>query len=103
MPDGDYIRYFELQAGIREDPLVCSPFISATASAPTYEAISYVWGSEVKPHTLVVTCDNNPATYLYITENLYEALMTIRRVDRPRRLWADSICIDQGNLEERGY
>lgn len=37
-----------------------------------------------------------------ITENLDEALRHLRYPDRPRHMWIDSLCIDQGNMEERG-
>jgi hypothetical protein len=38
-----------------------------------------------------------------ITLNLAEALQRVRHTDRPRSVWADAICINQRNIEERGY
>lgn len=37
-----------------------------------------------------------------VTGNLASALHHLRKPDSARRLWADAICIDQGNLQERG-
>ena len=63
---------------------------------PTYEALSYVWGSlenriniQVGGHTLAVT------------QNLAEALPYLRYKDKPRVLWIDAICINQQDLKER--
>ena len=63
---------------------------------PTYEALSYVWGSlenqisiQVGVHTLAVT------------QNLAEALPYLRYRDKPRVLWIDAICVDQQDLKER--
>src|SRR5579859_2365609 len=38
-----------------------------------------------------------------ITQNLYLALHHLRFEDQDRILWIDAICIDQGNVEERGH
>lgn len=68
-------------------------------SHPEYEALSYVWGSEAKPCTVFV---GEHKRTIPITENLDEALRHLRYPDRPRHMWIDSLCIDQGNMEERG-
>lgn len=61
-----------------------------------YEAISYVWGSNVKDHIILL----NGRTHK-ITANLSDALHQCRQTDKSRVLWADSICIDQDDLEEK--
>ncbi|ROV97040.1 hypothetical protein VSDG_04110 [Cytospora chrysosperma] len=66
---------------------------------PEYDALSYVWGSEEKPSAVFV---GEHECTIPITENLDEALRHLRYPDRPRHMWIDSLCIDQGNMEERG-
>ena len=39
--------------------------------------------------------------YIRITTNLATGLQQLRHKDRPRTLWADQICINQGDLAER--
>ena len=63
---------------------------------PTYEALSYVWGSTKR--TVDISVDNDT---LAVTKNLAEALKYLRYEDRPRTLWIDAICVNQQDLEER--
>lgn len=42
-------------------------------------------------------------TNLAIGVNLFEALRNFQLLNRDRILWADAICIDQGNPKERGH
>lgn len=62
----------------------------------TYEALSYVWGDPSVTVPIVINgCE------LLITTNLERFLQRLRRADEMRVLWADAICIDQTNVEER--
>ncbi|KAF4920321.1 Heterokaryon incompatibility protein 6, OR allele [Colletotrichum viniferum] len=66
---------------------------------PYYYAISYVWGTNVKNKAILC---NNKTTY--ITPNLFEALHRIRQhVGRQVVLWADSLCINQDDEEEKSH
>ncbi|KZL79375.1 ankyrin and het domain protein [Colletotrichum incanum] len=66
-------------------------------SADSYEAISYVWGSEDRPRRIV-----SPAgAEIAITENLYHCLKRIRLEDRTRLVWADALCINQSDNKEK--
>lgn len=62
-----------------------------------YEAISYTWGDQGRSHTL--RCND---TMIKITPNLASALCCLRSRTTPRRLWADAICINQDDLNEKG-
>ncbi|OAA52881.1 HET domain protein [Cordyceps fumosorosea ARSEF 2679] len=63
-----------------------------------FEAVSYVWGSRKRTHEL--RCGEHRV--LLITESIADALRRLRRADdRPRRLWADQVCINQGDVVER--
>lgn len=64
----------------------------------TYEAISYVWGADVKDH--IILLNGKPHQ---ITANLSDALYQCRQTDKSQVLWADSICIDQDTLEEKNH
>ncbi|KAJ5651559.1 uncharacterized protein N7484_005282 [Penicillium longicatenatum] len=62
-----------------------------------YEALSYVWGNTDKPQTIFI--DDQ---YLSVTLNLHEALLHLRDSVIERVVWIDAICINQGDLKERG-
>ena len=63
---------------------------------PTYEALSYVWGSLKNPIDIQVGLQT-----LAVTQNLAEALHYLRYRDKPRTLWIDAICVNQQDLKER--
>ncbi|KAK1830988.1 heterokaryon incompatibility protein-domain-containing protein [Podospora conica] len=62
----------------------------------SYEALSYVWGSENRSHKIL--CDGHTIT---ITRNCFLALKHLRLVSQARALWVDAICIDQSSISER--
>lgn len=63
---------------------------------PVYETISYVWGDGKVRKPIVVN-----GSRIEVTVNLFSALRRFRRPDTPRVLWADAVCIDQGDKNER--
>jgi hypothetical protein len=65
--------------------------------APVYSALSYTWGDPSVTHTIFVN-----GQQLQVTSNLYNALYNFRDLYPRIRLWADAVCIDQNNLEEKG-
>ena len=65
---------------------------------PSFEAISYVWGSLVRDQT--ITCNGG---LLYITPNLQRSLRQVRLETAARVLWVDSICINQDDDKEKGH
>ncbi|KAF1362167.1 hypothetical protein EJ07DRAFT_164021 [Lizonia empirigonia] len=75
LPKGDAFRYLVLQPGTDQDPLEC------VLNQP-------------------VVCDGKT---LFVTPNLSQVLRRLRLRDAPRTLWADSICINQGDLKEKGH
>jgi len=64
----------------------------------SYESLSYTWGKADVIKRIEVN-----GKRLDITPNLYSALYHLRFPDRDRVLWADAICIDQSNTEEREH
>jgi hypothetical protein len=63
-----------------------------------YEALSYVWGSEEKPQSIII--DDQ---ILNITQNLYAALLRLRDPSCSRVFWIDAICIDQTEGKEKEH
>ncbi|KAG7289929.1 hypothetical protein NEMBOFW57_006306 [Staphylotrichum longicolle] len=101
LPDGYYIRLLTLTPGQKTDPISVTLTVTDLDSAPPFEALSYVWGKIDSPADLVpITCDGHP---FGVTPNLAAALRRIRGRSDTRLLWADAICINQHDLEERGF
>ena len=69
------------------------------AGPPSYEALSYVWGTTENPVEIKVGPSGSET--LAITQNLAIALPYLRHEKHFRTLWIDAICIDQQNLHER--
>ncbi|KAK0619591.1 heterokaryon incompatibility protein-domain-containing protein [Immersiella caudata] len=71
------------------------------SSTPPYDAISYVWGEPDDSETVpFVTCSDE--SILKVTPNLHWALRRVRGTGGdPVSVWADAICINQNDDEER--
>ncbi|KAL9036475.1 MAG: hypothetical protein Q9180_004280, partial [Flavoplaca navasiana] len=67
---------------------------------PSYEALSYAWGSNDLSNVIFVDTKNEQES-LAITENLHSALQHLRKTSSPRTLWVDAACINQRDDEER--
>ncbi len=91
---------FELQLEHFESP-----------KAPSYIALSYVWGDPNNSHPVDVNCRD-----FNVTQNLYMALLHIHELSSifeegvgqqsesgqaDSFLWIDALCINQGDIEER--
>lgn len=75
-------------------PLTWSMRLSLTAGAPrplfeTYKS-QHMATSQLIP----------PLAAYPVTDNLYNALVHLREVDKPRTLWADAVCINQSDPQE---
>jgi hypothetical protein len=64
--------------------------------AEHYVALSYVWGSQVERSTIII--DGKPKS---VTASLDCALRHVREDRRILRLWADGVCINQEDTEEK--
>ncbi|KAI1751879.1 heterokaryon incompatibility protein-domain-containing protein [Xylaria castorea] len=62
----------------------------------SYTALSYVWGDPTPVDKILIDDQE-----LGITANLSAALRDLRDSRRTHTLWADAVCIDQGNIPER--
>jgi hypothetical protein len=61
-----------------------------------YTALSYVWGNA--SHTKTINVDGRSVT---VTATLEAAIRDLRDLNRPLHIWADALCIDQSNVNER--
>ena len=84
-----------------QSPLECE-LITTTLSncendlLDSYTALSYVWGDPERKVSIKVE-----RHALSITASLDTALRHLRDPSRERRIWADAICINQNDFEER--
>ncbi|KAH8802732.1 heterokaryon incompatibility protein-domain-containing protein [Xylogone sp. PMI_703] len=82
------------------DTIHCELFESKLPSqnnVAEYVALSYTWGSELRPCEIVMN-----GSRMEVTKNAYLALRDLRCQEEDRILWVDALCIDQSNIIERG-
>lgn len=91
------IRILELQPGEGTETIKCKLSAFERDSAPPYEAISYAWGDE--NDSKIIRCEKRK---LKVTTNLRNALLQIRDPFEVKLLWADAVCINQQDNDERG-
>ncbi|KAK8106967.1 HET-domain-containing protein [Apiospora kogelbergensis] len=90
------IRLLDILPGAAEEPPSISLRAVNLSDDPDFEALSYVWGDVKK--TKEILCNGH---LVRVTANLHDALHQLRLPDRPRTLWADALCINQSDLDER--
>ncbi|KAH6666117.1 ankyrin repeat-containing domain protein [Halenospora varia] len=99
--EGPAFRLVRLLKGNCVENIQCELFqayLPPVGGGIPYEALSYTWGGTAKPDTIEIN-----GSVMDVTINLYLALQHLRFEDKDRILWIDAICIDQGNMEERGH
>ena len=87
-----------MQPAAESQPLSCSLSIVSLESKPDYETLSYVWGDPSLSNEIIAD-----GRVINITKNLRTALWYLRTPDVPRVIWADGICINQSDLDERSF
>jgi hypothetical protein len=97
LPDGRTIRILVIEPGSREEALQTRLQVVSLRDAPRYEALSYTWGAP--DDKVELACSS---TLVLVPKNLVGALTRLRHPERPRHVWADAVCINQQDIEERG-
>ena len=98
----DQIRLLYLKPGSENEVLEVAFRAINADDEILYEAISYCWGDPVFNNYIIC---KDPGAWspriLAVTRNLYDALTAFRLPDRERVLWADAICINQSDAQEK--
>jgi hypothetical protein len=84
-----------------QDPIQCELFESTLAPSEQikeYEALSYTWGSEIRPCDIIL---NGMETE--VTKNIYLALRDFRLPEKDRFLWIDALSSNQSDEKEKSY
>jgi hypothetical protein len=92
------IRILALLPAEKEYRIECQLSIVERDQAPPYKALSYAWGRPTD--TRVIVCGGKK---LKIPANLRDALWRIRDPAEIQLLWADAVCINQSDEQERGH
>ena len=95
-PQRKEIRLCKIFNGALDDPLQSELAIVSLDDNPIYETVSYTWGAPTFNKDIKVNGD-----LLTITTILHTALRYLRWTGLPRVLWADGMCINQADLDER--
>ncbi|KAF2422581.1 hypothetical protein EJ08DRAFT_619328 [Tothia fuscella] len=105
------IRLLKIHAGKDIDVICCDVFEVDLDKKPSFEALSYTWDldlqwsmmkleavEDTKKEERPILC--NGKTH-HVTMNLYHALTELRRQKMETPLWADQICINQHDSDEK--
>jgi len=97
----DGTRLLRLLPGPKDTTIQLQMYSVPLPCVETYVAISYEWATPGNGKIVIV--NNNP---FYVRENLWKFLCQLRSQlehKLPLTLWADAICIDQWNIQERNH
>ena len=105
-PASEEIRLLSIDLGKADNPLACTlQTASLVNNKPPYTTISYVWGD---PKDVVPILVNGGQRY--ITRSLANILHQLRSSpggvtsdDRRLLVWADGLCINQDDDEEKSH
>lgn len=100
LPPGNAIRILEVMPGTHESPLICTLHLATFPQAiNSYSALSYAWqvGFHPRPPQTII-CNGRE---VQIGENLFDALRRVRHPTSSQMIWADALCINQEDVEER--
>lgn len=67
-------------------------------NTPPYTALSYTWGDTTTTPTVPIKCEGQ---VLHIAENLAAGLQVLWKEGESVYVWADAVCINQNDVEEK--
>jgi len=96
---GNQIRVLHIQPSPERDRhLECTLKLISLDDAPVYEALSYVWGTD--PPSVPIVCNGQR---LNIRPELSYALARLRLKHTTQIIWADALCINQDDNQEKSH
>lgn len=101
------IRLLVVQpAASRDDPIEASfeyrNLLNPSISDKDFEALSYCWGLSTDRVALPIKQPGfKKISSIYVTRAVDKALRELRQNDSPLRIWIDSVCINQDDMEEK--
>lgn len=98
----DQIRILHLLPGQRDDPIRVRLEPCSLSNPPSYEAVSYAWGSK-SDTAVVIICENEVDHTIGVPRSLHGALKQLRHNSDHRRIWADAICMNQTDNKEKNH
>lgn len=98
LPPGTWVILLRLLPGSWAQPIRIEFFTIDLEGAPHHEAISCCWGN-ANHRTGIISYGSQ----FEITVSLFGALRRFWDDLLPRILWADAVCIDQSDVEEKSY
>ncbi|KAL4964641.1 heterokaryon incompatibility protein-domain-containing protein [Aspergillus stella-maris] len=104
LPSNDSIRLLRLKPGTDDEPLHANleTVDINQIPLPLYEALSYTSVNDpADPPEPCPVFIGNYWDVAHVSTNCGKALRRLRRQNADRLLWVDSLCIDQGSLEEK--
>ncbi|KAM0196126.1 hypothetical protein ACHAPA_004770 [Fusarium lateritium] len=102
--EDDSFRLISLEPGHSDDGLSIRLLNTTLHSTEAYEAVSYVWGDANKSGSVqILENDEDRDVQINVTRNCQAALRSLRRLESPRVLWIDSICINQSSPAEKTH
>lgn len=102
LPESDSFRIILLQpSASRDTPLQCTLLHTTLSQCDRdiidhYTALSYVWGNAAERGSIFID-----ESSMDITATLDSALRDIRDASRIVRIWADAVCINQNDNDEK--
>lgn len=94
----DHVRLCTLMAGESDQIIECRLSEHRLSDKPFFSALSYEWGPRRHRRTIMVD-----GQYFLIRPNLFNFLLELRSPIIRSVIWADAICIDQENDDERRH
>ena len=93
----DEIRLLVIKKDKFSNPVIrCSIKYAELSQRPQYTALSYAWGPKTPTRTIICS-----GTEVQIGASLYTALRRLRLASQDYVIWADAICINQTDNEEK--
>lgn len=100
--DSDDIRILHLLPGQENDLIRTRLQSCSLGSPPSYEAISYAWGSR-SDNAVVIVSEGEVDYSVEVPQSVHGALKQLRNEFTARAIWADAICMNQGDDEEKNH